>query len=155
MVTSKIDSRTILGEQGGEQLLGQGDLLFMGAGGRIQRRHGPFVSDAEVERIVNHLKAQGTPDYLDEVTADDEDDGGGMGDDMFGGMDGEGGGEGDLYERAKSIVARDRKASTSYIQRRLGVGYNKAASLIERMEQEGLISPANATGKREIYLPEP
>jgi S-DNA-T family DNA segregation ATPase FtsK/SpoIIIE len=156
MVTSKIDSRTILGEQGGEQLLGQGDLLFMGAGGRIRRLHGPFVSDGEVERIVAHLKSQGTPDYVDDVTAGDGDGDGGEDDDSPVGLFGDGAeGEGDLYERAKQIVARDRKASTSYLQRRLGVGYNKGASLIERMEKEGLVSPASATGRREIYMPEP
>jgi S-DNA-T family DNA segregation ATPase FtsK/SpoIIIE len=149
-VTSKIDSRTILNEQGAEQLLGQGDMLYMAGGGRIQRVHGPFVSDNEVEEVVAHLKAQGEPDYLHAVTIDEDDDGG----------DGMGGGSGgdeesnDLYDRAVAIVLRDRKASTSYIQRRLSIGYNRAASLIERMEQEGVISRANHAGKREILVPE-
>ncbi|MBL8791705.1 MAG: DNA translocase FtsK [Rhizobiales bacterium] len=148
-VTSKIDSRTILGEQGAEQLLGQGDMLYMAGGGRISRLHGPFVSDAEVEAIVRHLKSQGAPDYVDAVTEEPEEGGYGEG----GGM-GEGGGSGDeLYDQAVAVVLRDKKVSTSYIQRRLQVGYNKAASLIERMEQEGLISAANATGKREILVP--
>jgi len=149
-VTSKIDSRTILGEQGAEQLLGQGDMLYMAGGGRITRVHGPFVRDDEVEAIVKFLKTQGEPEYLDEVTEDDGD--------AFGGDSSSGGGLGgnmgsgdDLYDKAVAIVLRDRKASTSYIQRQLGLGYNKAANLIERMEREGLISPANAVGKREIY----
>jgi DNA segregation ATPase FtsK/SpoIIIE, S-DNA-T family len=148
-VTSKIDSRTILGEQGAEQLLGQGDMLYMAGGGRISRLHGPFVSDGEVETIVKHLKAQGQPEYVDAVTEDLEEDGGDPA-----AMLGEGGGSGDdLYDQAVAVVLRDKKVSTSYIQRRLQVGYNKAASLIERMENEGLISAANATGKREILVP--
>ncbi len=147
-VTSKIDSRTILGEQGAEQLLGQGDMLYMAGGGRISRLHGPFVSDAEVEKIVKHLKAQGTPNYIEAVTEDPEE---GYGDP--GAMLGEGGSGDDLYDQAVAVVLRDKKVSTSYVQRRLQVGYNKAASLIERMEKEGLISPANATGKREILVP--
>ncbi len=148
-VTSRIDSRTILGEQGAEQLLGQGDMLYMAGGGRISRVHGPFVSDTEVEKIVAHLKTQGQPQYLDAVTVDE-------------GETGEDGGETssgldsdenlDLYDRAVAIVLRDRKCSTSYIQRRLSVGYNKAASLVERMEKEGLISQANHSGKREILV---
>jgi DNA segregation ATPase FtsK/SpoIIIE, S-DNA-T family len=149
-VTSKIDSRTILGEQGGEQLLGQGDMLFMAGGGRIQRVHGPFVSDDEVEKIVAHLKTQGVPEYLDSITEeDDEDEEGGD----------EGGAEGDFedsddpYDQAVAVVLRDKKASTSYIQRRLGIGYNRAASLIERMEKEGVVGPANHAGKREILVP--
>ncbi|MFN3854968.1 MAG: DNA translocase FtsK 4TM domain-containing protein [Phreatobacter sp.] len=154
-VTSKIDSRTILGEQGAEQLLGRGDMLYMAGGGRISRVHGPFVSDEEVERIVNHLKMQGAPDYLDAVTTDEDE-----------GMDGEGedgavfdkGAFGeepaDLYDKAVQVVLRDKKASTSYIQRRLQIGYNRAASLIERMEREGLVGPANHAGKREILMPE-
>lgn len=150
-VTSKIDSRTILGEMGAEQLLGMGDMLFMLGGGRIQRVHGPFVSDDEVEDIVKHLKVQGTPQYLEAVTEEDEEaespyDGGGGG-----GL--AGGGEGnELYDKAVAIVLRDKKASTSYVQRRLSIGYNRAASLIERMEQEGLISSANHAGKREILV---
>jgi DNA segregation ATPase FtsK/SpoIIIE, S-DNA-T family len=150
-VTSKIDSRTILGEQGAEQLLGQGDMLYMAGGGRISRLHAPFVTDSEVEEIVNHLKAQGQPEYVEAVTEEvDEDDNGGE----SGGMTGAIGGSGDeLYDQAVAVVLRDKKVSTSYVQRRLQVGYNKAASLIERMEKEGLISAANATGKREILVP--
>jgi DNA segregation ATPase FtsK/SpoIIIE, S-DNA-T family len=150
-VTSKIDSRTILGEQGAEQLLGQGDMLYMAGGGRISRLHAPFVTDSEVEEIVNHLKAQGQPEYVEAVTEEvDEDEMGGEG----GGMAGAIGGSGvELYDQAVAVVLRDKKVSTSYVQRRLQVGYNKAASLIERMEKEGLISAANATGKREILVP--
>ncbi len=149
-VTSKIDSRTILGEQGAEQLLGQGDMLYMAGGGRISRLHGPFVSDGEVEKIVRHLKSQGAPEYIEAVTEEPED--GEYGEP--GAMAGEGGGSGDdLYDQAVAVVLRDKKVSTSYVQRRLQVGYNKAASLIERMEKEGLITPANATGKREILVP--
>jgi len=150
-VTSRIDSRTILGEQGAEQLLGQGDMLYMAGGGRISRLHGPFVSDSEVEKIVSHLKAQGSPEYVDAVTEETED--GDFGE--LGAMaDGETAGSGDsLYDQAVAVVLRDKKVSTSYVQRRLQVGYNKAASLIERMEKEGLISAANATGKREILVP--
>jgi DNA segregation ATPase FtsK/SpoIIIE, S-DNA-T family len=148
-VTSKIDSRTILGEQGAEQLLGQGDMLYMAGGGRISRLHGPFVSDGEVEAVVKHLKAQGSPDYVDAVTEEQDEEFG------EGGMAlGEAGSSGDsLYDQAVAVVLRDKKVSTSYIQRRLQIGYNKAASLIERMENEGLISSANATGKREILVP--
>jgi DNA segregation ATPase FtsK/SpoIIIE, S-DNA-T family len=149
-VTSKIDSRTILGEQGAEQLLGQGDMLYMMGGGRIQRVHGPFVSDREVEEVVAHLKEQGAPDYLHAITVDDEASDGGM----DAAMDGGGEESNDLYDRAVAIVLRDRKASTSYIQRRLAVGYNRAASIIEKMEQEGVVGPANHAGKREILVPE-
>jgi S-DNA-T family DNA segregation ATPase FtsK/SpoIIIE len=152
-VTSKIDSRTILGEQGAEQLLGQGDMLYMAGGGRISRVHGPFVSDDEVEKIVRHLKTQGAPQYLEAVTADEESE------------DGEGGAVfdatsmgqpegGDLYAQAVQVVTRDRKASTSYIQRRLQIGYNRAASLMERMEKEGIVGQANHAGKREILVAE-
>jgi S-DNA-T family DNA segregation ATPase FtsK/SpoIIIE len=145
-VTSKIDSRTILGEMGAEQLLGQGDMLYMAGGGRISRVHGPFVSDADVEKVVAHLKMQGQPDYLDSVTVEDEPD-----DDEADASnyasDDEGG---DLYDRAVAIVLRDKKCSTSYVQRRLSVGYNKAASLVERMEKEGVVGPANHAGKRAI-----
>ena len=146
-VTSKIDSRTILGEQGAEQLLGQGDMLYMAGGGRIMRVHGPFVADDEVEKVVRHLKKQGAPSYLEAVT-EEEDDGeeGSEGGEEFG----ESGNE--LYDQAVAIVLRDRKASTSYVQRRLGIGYNRAASLVERMENEGLIGPANHAGKREILV---
>ncbi|RDE08512.1 DNA translocase FtsK [Pelagibacterium lacus] len=146
-VTSKIDSRTILGEQGAEQLLGNGDMLYMAGGGRIKRLHGAFVADGEVEDIVSHLKNQGTPEYLESITMEDEDGQGSFDDD--GGF----GGSGDeLYDKAVNIVLADKKASTSYIQRRLSVGYNKAATLIERMEQEGIISPANHAGKREVLI---
>ena len=147
-VTSKIDSRTILGEQGAEQLLGMGDMLYMAGGGRIQRVHGPFVSDDEVENIVTHLKNQGLPQYLEAITDEDSVPDTESGDGGTGG-DGEGG---DLYEQAVAIVLRDKKASTSYVQRRLSIGYNRAASIIERMEQEGLIGPANHAGKREILV---
>jgi len=148
-VTSKIDSRTILGEQGAEQLLGMGDMLYMAGGGRIQRVHGPFVSDNEVEEIVAYLKSQGSPQYLEAVTADEDDEDGGHAPAGTGNL----AGSDDPYDQAVAIVLRDGKASTSYIQRRLGIGYNRAASLIERMEQEGLISPANHAGKREILVP--
>ena len=151
-VTSKIDSRTILGEMGAEQLLGMGDMLYMAGGGRIQRVHGPFVADEEVEKIVNHLKTQGVPQYLEAVTQDEEDDDeGGSGP---AGVDALADSN-DIYDQAVSVVLRDRKVSTSYIQRRLGIGYNRAASLIERMEQEGLIGAANHAGKREILVPDP
>ncbi|WP_236020897.1 DNA translocase FtsK [Devosia sediminis] len=149
MVTSKIDSRTILGEQGAEQLLGNGDMLYMASGGRTKRLHGAFVSDNEVEAVVNHLKSQGAPDYLDNIT--EEDDEGGYGEDGAGGDDYAGSGD-ELYDKAVHIVMTDKKASTSYIQRRLAIGYNKAATLIERMEREGVISPANHAGKREILV---
>src|SRR5450631_4273735 len=155
-VTSKIDSRTILGEQGAEQLLGQGDMLYMAGGGRISRVHGPFVADNEVEKIVAHLKTQGQPEYLTAITEDDtpaEDEDGGAGPLASpGSMDAEE--AGDYYDRAVNIVLRDRKCSTSYIQRRLSVGYNKAASLVERMEKEGVVGAANHAGKREILVGE-
>jgi len=150
-VTSKIDSRTILGEQGAEQLLGQGDMLHMQGGGRISRVHGPFVSDLEVEKVVAHLKTQGRPEYLDTVTADEEDEteeeeaGAVFDKSAIASEDGN-----ELYEQAVKVVMRDKKCSTSYIQRRLGIGYNRAASLVERMEKEGLVGPANHVGKREI-----
>jgi DNA segregation ATPase FtsK/SpoIIIE, S-DNA-T family len=149
-VTSKIDSRTILGEQGAEQLLGQGDMLYMAGGGRISRVHGPFVSDEEVEKVVRHLKSQGVPQYLEAVTADtpDED-----GDQAVFDATAMGAEEGtDLYQQAVQVVTRDRKASTSYIQRRLQIGYNRAASLMERMEKEGIVGQANHAGKREILV---
>jgi len=151
-VTSKIDSRTILGEQGAEHLLGQGDMLHMAGGGRISRVHGPFVSDAEVESVVRHLKTQGRPDYLGTVTEDEEE---AEAEDAsqeavfdksaMGGDDSD-----ELYDKAVKVVMKDRKCSTSYIQRRLSIGYNRAASLVERMEHEGLVGPANHVGKREI-----
>jgi S-DNA-T family DNA segregation ATPase FtsK/SpoIIIE len=150
-VTSKIDSRTILGEMGAEQLLGQGDMLYMAGGGRISRVHGPFVSDEEVEKVVRHLKTQGQPEYLEAVTAEEPVDEDGAVFDSTG-MGTEGGS--DLFSQAVAIVKRDRKASTSYIQRRLQVGYNKAASLMERMELEGIVGQANHAGKREILVEE-
>jgi S-DNA-T family DNA segregation ATPase FtsK/SpoIIIE len=151
-VTSKIDSRTILGEQGAEQLLGQGDMLYMAGGGRISRVHGPFVSDEEVEKVVRHLKSQGTPEYLEEVTAggDEDEDGNPIFDSTGMGL-AEGG---DIYQQAVAIVKRDRKASTSYIQRRLQIGYNRAATIMERMEEEGIVGQPNHAGKREILIPE-
>jgi len=141
-VTSKIDSRTILGEQGAEQLLGDGDMLHLSAGGRVTRVHGPFVSEAEVERVVAFLREQGQPDYVEEVTED-------IGD---GGMPTVGGGGGDdtLYDQAVALVCRERRASTSFVQRHLQIGYNRAARIIERMESEGVISRANHVGKREV-----
>ncbi len=149
-VTSKIDSRTILGEQGAEQLLGQGDMLHMAGGGRIARVHGPFVSDREVEHVVAHLKTQGRPEYLETVTADEEeepeeDQGAVFDKSAIAAEDGN-----EMYEQAVKVVLRDKKCSTSYIQRRLGIGYNRAASLVERMEKEGLVGAANHVGKREI-----
>jgi S-DNA-T family DNA segregation ATPase FtsK/SpoIIIE len=149
-VTSKIDSRTILGEQGAEQLLGQGDMLYMAGGGRISRVHGPFVSDEEVEKIVRHLKQQGTPQYLEAVTAPVEEDEDGAVFDATG--MGAAGDATDLYQQAVQIVMRDQKASTSYIQRRLQIGYNRAASLMERMEHEGVVGQPNHAGKREILM---
>ncbi|MGB6175547.1 MAG: DNA translocase FtsK, partial [Methylocella sp.] len=149
-VTSKIDSRTILGEQGAEQLLGSGDMLYMAGGGRVSRVHGPFVIDSEVERIVAHLKTQGQPEYLDAITEDADGDGEDGDEPAPGSMDAEE--AGDLYDRAVNIVLRDKKCSTSYIQRRLSVGYNKAASLVERMEQEGVVGAPNHSGKRAILV---
>jgi DNA segregation ATPase FtsK/SpoIIIE, S-DNA-T family len=149
-VTSKIDSRTILGEQGAEQLLGQGDMLYMAGGGRISRVHGPFVSDEEVEKVVRHLKSQGAPHYLEAVIADDAEnaeEGAVFDATGVGSSD-----SSDLYNQAVQIVVRDRKASTSYIQRRLQIGYNRAASLMERMEQEGVVGQPNHAGKREILI---
>ena len=143
-VTSKIDSRTILGEGGAEQLLGRGDMLYMAGGGRITRVHGPFVSDEEVERVVSFLKTRGEPDYIDDITEDD--------DACFGlPADEEGGGPGDtLYAQAVAVVCREGKASTSFVQRHLQIGYNRAARIIERMEAEGIVSAANHVGKREV-----
>ncbi|MFI4999097.1 MAG: DNA translocase FtsK [Reyranellales bacterium] len=145
-VTSKIDSRTILGEQGGEQLLGQGDMLYMAGGGKIARVHGPFVSDTEVEEVVRHLRAQGAPSYIESVTDDPDADGEGLG------LPGEGeDAESDaLYDQAIALVARERKCSTSFIQRYLQIGYNRAARIVERMERENVVSPANHVGKREV-----
>ena len=145
-VTSKIDSRTILGEQGAEQLLGQGDMLYMAGGGRISRVHGPFVSDEEVERVVSYLRSQGEPAYMDEVTEEDDAD--------FGPVPGASAKQsGDsLYDEAVAVVAREGKASTSFIQRHLQIGYNRAARIIERMESEGVVSKANRVGRREVLI---
>jgi S-DNA-T family DNA segregation ATPase FtsK/SpoIIIE len=151
-VTSKIDSRTILGEQGAEQLLGQGDMLHMPGGGRIARVHGPFVSDTEVERIVEFLRAQGKPAYVDEVTeTEDEDDSVAM----LGMLGGNTDAEVSLYDQAVALVTREGKASTSFVQRHLNIGYNRAAKLIEQMEKEGVVGPANHVGKREVLVPGP
>ncbi len=151
-VTSKIDSRTILGEMGAEQLLGMGDMLYMAGGSRITRVHGPFVADEEVEEIVNHLKSFGPPEYMSGVVEGPDDDK--EADiDLVLGLGGDGS-EDALYDQAVQVVLRDRKVSTSYIQRKLGIGYNKAARLVEQMEEEGLVSSANHVGKREILVPE-
>jgi S-DNA-T family DNA segregation ATPase FtsK/SpoIIIE len=142
-VTSRIDSRTILGEQGAEQLLGQGDMLYMASGGRITRVHGPFVSDEEVEKVVEHLRSQGEPSYIEAVTEEEQTE--------FGQGGGEGGGSGDdLYDQAVALVIREGKASTSFVQRHLQIGYNRAARLIERMETEGVVGKPNHVGKREV-----
>ncbi len=155
-VTSKIDSRTILGEQGAEQLLGMGDMLYMAGGGKITRCHAPFVSDEEVEEVVTHLKAFGPPEYVGTVLQGPDDDRAESIDAVLGLGTG-GGAEGDdaLYDQAVAIVAKDRKCSTSYIQRKLAIGYNKAARLVEQMEDEGVVSSANHVGKREVLVPEP
>ena len=147
-VISKFDSRTILGEQGAEQLLGMGDMLFMQGGGRITRVHGPFVSDEEVERVVAFLREQAEPVYLDEVTEPvDKDD-----EPLLSGISGASDGEKGLFDQAVDLVAREGKATTSFIQRHLNIGYNRAAKLIEQMEKEGMVGPANHVGKREILL---
>ncbi|WP_425071735.1 DNA translocase FtsK 4TM domain-containing protein [Sagittula sp. S175] len=154
-VTSKIDSRTILGEMGAEQLLGMGDMLYMAGGAKITRCHGPFVSDEEVEEIVNHLKAFGPPDYVGGVVEGPDEEKADNIDAVLGlNTGGNTGGEDALYDQAVAIVIKDRKCSTSYIQRKLGIGYNKAARLVEQMEDEGVVSPANHVGKREILVPE-
>ncbi|MXP64579.1 DNA translocase FtsK [Roseomonas sp. M0104] len=145
-VTSKIDSRTILGEMGAEQLLGQGDMLHMAGGGRVSRVHGPFVSDAEVERVVEWLREQGEPAYIEEVTESDEEEG----DSGLSGIAGASDGEKGLFDQAVALVTREGKASTSFIQRHLSIGYNRAAKLIEQMEKEGVVGPANHVGKREV-----
>jgi DNA segregation ATPase FtsK/SpoIIIE, S-DNA-T family len=151
-VTSKIDSRTILSEQGAEQLLGMGDMLYMAGGAKITRIHGPFVSDEEVEEIVNHLKSYGPPVYMSGVVEGVEDDAA-SDIDMVLGLGGDGSDDA-LYDQAVAVVAKDRKCSTSYIQRKLGIGYNKAARLVEQMEENGVVTTANHVGKREILLPE-
>ncbi|WP_299746209.1 DNA translocase FtsK [uncultured Tateyamaria sp.] len=152
-VTSKIDSRTILGEMGAEQLLGMGDMLYMAGGAKITRCHGPFVSDEEVEEIVNHLKAFGAPDYVSGVVEGPPEDKESNIDAVLG-LGGNTDGEDALYDQAVAIVIKDRKCSTSYIQRKLAIGYNKAARLVEQMEDEGVVSSANHVGKREILVPE-
>ena len=147
-VTSKIDSRTILGEQGAEQLLGQGDMLFMAPGGRVTRVHGPFVSDSEVEAVVQALKAQGEPRYIEAVTEPEE------GEETMAPL-AEGDEDSDeLYRDAVGIVLNEGKASTSFVQRRLQIGYNRAARLVERMESEGLVSKADRVGRREVLAGE-
>ncbi|MCG7494944.1 DNA translocase FtsK [Thalassobius sp. Cn5-15] len=152
-VTSKVDSRTILGEMGAEQLLGMGDMLYMAGGAKITRCHGPFVSDEEVEEIVNHLKSYGPPDYIGGVVDGPEDEKADNIDAVLG-LGGNTNGEDALYDQAVAIVAKDRKCSTSYIQRKLAIGYNKAARLVEQMEDEGVVSAANHVGKREVLVPE-
>ena len=152
-VTSKIDSRTILGEQGAEQLLGMGDMLYMAGGAKITRVHGPFVSDEEVEEIVNHLKSFGTPEYISGVVDGPDGETESSIDEVLG-LGGNTDGEDALYDTAVAIVVKDRKCSTSYIQRKLAIGYNKAARLVEQMEDAGLVSAANHVGKREILIPE-
>ena len=152
-VTSKVDSRTILGEMGAEQLLGMGDMLYMAGGGKITRVHGPFCSDEEVEDVVNHLKTFGPPTYLSGVVEGSIDDKESDIDAILG-LGGNTDMEDALYDTAVQIVAKDRKCSTSYIQRKLAIGYNKAARLVEQMEDNGLVSAANHVGKREILMPE-
>lgn len=141
-VTSRIDSRTILGEQGAEQLLGMGDMLYMAGGGRVTRVHGPFASDKEVELVVGHLKTQGEPTYIEDVTRDEDEEG----------FDPENSERDELYLKARTIVIREQKASTSYLQRALKIGYNRAATIMDELEQDGVVSPASATGKREVLL---
>jgi S-DNA-T family DNA segregation ATPase FtsK/SpoIIIE len=144
-VTSKIDSRTILGEQGAEQLLGQGDMLYMAGGGRISRVHGPFVSDTDVEDVVAHLKSVGTPAYIEAVTEEP--------DEPAAVTSSLGDSAGDaLYDEAVALIAREGKASTSFIQRHLQIGYNRAARIIERMEGEGVVTKANRVGRREVLV---
>jgi DNA segregation ATPase FtsK/SpoIIIE, S-DNA-T family len=152
-VTSKIDSRTILGEGGAEQLLGRGDMLYMAGGGRVTRVHGPFVSDEEVERVVSALKSQAEPNYIEEITEDSGESGGGaMG---FAGDDEDAASGDQLYDQAVGLVTRERKASTSFVQRHLQIGYNRAARIIERMEEEGVVGSANHVGRREVIAPGP
>ncbi|HWB48368.1 MAG TPA: DNA translocase FtsK 4TM domain-containing protein [Stellaceae bacterium] len=154
-VTSKIDSRTILGEGGAEQLLGRGDMLYMAGGGRVTRVHGPFVSDEEVERIVSALKARAEPDYVDEITEEDSGGGSGGGAGGLAGDDDDGASGDQLYDQAVALVTREKKASTSFVQRHLQIGYNRAARIIERLEEEGVVSPANHVGRREVLAPPP
>ena len=152
-VTSKIDSRTILGEMGAEQLLGMGDMLYMANGGKITRVHGPYVSDEEVEEVVSHLKKQSKPEYITGIiNGPDEETQNRIDKSM--GLSSDSSSENALYDQAVAIVARDRKCSTSYIQRRLSIGYNKAAKIVEAMEEQGVVSSANHVGKREILISE-
>lgn len=150
-VTSRVDSRTILGEQGAEQLLGSGDMLHMAGGGRIMRIHGPFVDDGEVEAVCSHLRAQGSPAYLDSVT-DEEDMSGGFATDVSGAGHANAGSDNPLYDQAVALVAQEGKCSTSFVQRHLQIGYNRAARLVEQMEKEGVVSAANHVGKREVLI---
>ncbi len=147
-VISKFDSRTILGEQGAEQLLGMGDMLFMQGGGRVTRVHGPFVSDDEVEKVVAFLREQGEPAYVEDVTEPTDHDN----EPLMSGIAGASDGEKGLFDQAVAVVAREGKASTSFIQRHLNIGYNRAAKLIEQMEKEGIVSTANHVGKREVLV---
>ncbi|HZF75525.1 MAG TPA: DNA translocase FtsK, partial [Acetobacteraceae bacterium] len=152
-VTSKIDSRTILGEGGAEQLLGQGDMLYMAGGGRLTRVHGPFVSDQEVEDVVHFLREQGEPHYIEEVTeVEDDGEGGPLAPGVLGGNTDA---EASLYDQAVALVTREGKASTSFVQRHLNIGYNRAAKLIEQMEKQGIVGAANHVGKREVLAPGP
>ena len=154
-VTSKIDSRTILGEGGAEQLLGRGDMLYMAGGGRVTRVHGPFVSDEEVERVVSALKSRAEPDYIDEITEDDKGGGSGGGSGNSVDDDDDAGSGDQLYDQAVALVTREKKASTSFVQRHLQIGYNRAARIIERMEEEDVVGTANHVGRREVLAPPP
>ena len=140
-VTSKIDSRTILGEQGAEQLLGKGDMLFMESASQVQRVHGPFVSDTEVEKVANFLRSSGAPEYLFEITAEPEE----IITETEDNKD-------PLFSQAVELISREKKVSTSFLQRHLQIGYNRAARIIDKLENEQIISPANHAGKREIFI---
>lgn len=148
-VTSKIDSRTILGDGGAEQLLGMGDMLYMAGGGKLTRVHSPFTSDEEVEQVITHIKSQGEPSYLEDITRGDID---AMADDIFGERSGGGSDVDELYDKAVAVVAREGKASTSFIQRHLQIGYNRAARIMEEMERQGVVTPASSSGKREVLV---
>ena len=141
-VSSKIDSRTILGEQGAEQLLGKGDMLFMSSANRIVRIHGPYVSESEIEKVNGFLRSQGKPDYIDEITV--------LNNNEYGSSKNTEDGKDELYLKALEIVKLEKKASTSFLQRRLQIGYNRAARIMEMMEKEGIVGQANHVGKREI-----
>ena len=153
-VTSKIDSRTILGDGGAEQLLGMGDMLYMPPGGNIKRVHGPFVSDEDVEKTTRFLKAQAAPSYITDVTSEEADFGADSAvmNAMFGGADTGDNKVDELYDKAVAVIAREGKVSTSFIQRHLQIGYNRAARIVEEMERQGVISPASSTGKRQILI---